>query len=84
MLDHEIELKKLELEEKLGSIHSRTSSSSNFDITKHIRLVPHFQEVEVKYFFHFKRVVENLKWPKQYWTMLLHSVITGKAREIYS
>ena len=34
-----------------------------------------------KYFLHFEKVV---KWPKDYWTMLLQSVITGKAREIYT
>ena len=80
-LDYELELKKLELEEKLGSSHSGTSSSSTFDITKHIRLVPPFQEVEVdKYFLHFEKVAENLRWPKHYWTMLLQSVITGKAQ----
>ena len=75
----------MELEEKLGSSHSGTSSSSTFDITKHIRLVPPFQDVEVdKYFLHFEKVAENLKWPKHYWTMLLQSVITGKPREIYT
>ena len=37
----------------------------NFDVTKHIRLVPPFQEKEVyKYFLHFEKVAENLNWPK--------------------
>ena len=53
-----------------------------FDVTKHIRLVPPFQEKEVdKYFLHFEKVAENLKWPKEHWTLLLQSVIIGKARE---
>lgn len=61
-LDHELELEKLELEEKLGLSHAGTSSTSNFDITEHIRLVPPFQEVEVdKYFLHFWKLAENLK-----------------------
>ena len=56
-----------------------------FDITKHIRLVPLFQEKEVdKYFLHFENVAENLKWPKEHWTLLLQSVIIWKAREIYT
>ena len=60
-------------------------SGSHFDGTKHIRLVPPFQEKEVdKYFLHFEKVAENLKWPKEHWTLLLHSVIIGKAREIYT
>ena len=56
----------------------------NFDVTKHIRLVPPFQEKEVdKYFLHFERVAENLNWPKEHWTLLLQSVLVGRAREIY-
>ena len=27
---------------------------------------------------------ENLKWPKEHWTLLLQSVVIGKAREIYT
>ena len=57
----------------------------NFDITKHIRLVPPFQEKEVdKYFLHFEKVAENLNWPKEHWTLLLQSILIGKAREIYT
>ena len=56
----------------------------NFDVTKHIRLVPPFQEKEVdKYFLHFEKVAENLNWPKEHWTLPLQSVLIGKAREIY-
>ena len=57
----------------------------NFDVTKHIRLVPPFQEKEVdKYFLHFEKVAENLNWPKEHWTLFLQSVLIGKAREIYT
>ena len=57
----------------------------NFDITTHIRLVPPFQEKEVdKYFLHFEKVAENLNWPKEHWTLLLQSVLIGKACEIYT
>ena len=59
--------------------------SKVFDVTKHIRLVPPFQEKEVdKYFLHFEKVAENFKWPKEHWTLLLQSVVIGKAREIYT
>ena len=37
-----------------------------------------------KYFLHFEKVAENLKWPKEHWTLLLQSVVIGKAREIYT
>ena len=36
-----------------------------FDVTKHMRLVPLFQEKEVdKYCLHFEKVAENLKCQK--------------------
>ena len=58
---------------------------AHFDVTKHIRLVPPFEEKEVdKYFLHFKKVAENLKWANEHWTLLLQSVMIGKAREIYT
>ena len=71
---------RLEIEEPLP-----LDSGKTFDVTKHIRLVPPFQEKEVdKYFLHFEKVAENLKWPREHWTLLLQSVVLGKAREIYT
>ena len=44
----------------------------------------HFKKKEVdKYFLHFEKIAENLNWPKEHWTLLLQSVLIGKAREIY-
>ena len=41
------------------------NSEAHFDITKHIRLVPPFQEKEVdKYFLHFEKVAEKFKMAK--------------------
>ena len=58
---------------------------THFDVTKHIHLVPPFQEKDVdKNFLHFEKVAENLKWPKEHWTLLLQSVVISKAREIYT
>ena len=37
-----------------------------------------------KYFVHFEKVAENLKWPKEHWTLLLQSVFYRQTREIYS
>ena len=47
--------------------------------------MPKFEEKEVdKYFLHFEKIANSLKWPKESWTLLLQSVFIGKAREIYS
>ena len=62
-----------------------TAKTPGFDVSKHIRLVPPFQEKEVdKYFVHFEKIATSLEWPKEVWTLLLQSVLIGKAREIYS
>ena len=76
---------KMALEQAKLDKHGSSSSSEKFDATKNIRLVPKFQETEVdKYFLHFEKIAESLKWPKESWTLLLQSVFIGKAREIYS
>ena len=82
--DTELRMKELEMQ-NMTVKRQPSESGVHFDITKHIRLVPPFQEKEVdKYFLHFEKVAENLKWPKEHWTLLLQSVIIGKARENYT
>ena len=76
--DTELKMKELEMQ-NMTVKRQPLESGVHFDITKHIRLVPPFQEKEVdKYFLHFEKVAENLKWPKEHWTLLLQSVIIGK------
>ena len=54
-------------------------------MSKHIRFMPPFQDTEVdKYFLHFEKIASSLEWPKEVWTLLLQSVLLGKAREVYS
>ena len=82
--DTELRMKELEMH-NMTVKRQPLDSGAHFDVTKHIRLVPPFQEKEVdKYFLHFEKVAENLKRPKEQWTLLLQSVIIGKAREIYT
>ena len=80
---YNLRMKELEMQDKVKT--KPLDLGTHFDVTKHIRLVPPFQEKEVdKYFLHFDKVAENLKWPKEHWTLLLQSVVTGKASEIYT
>jgi len=54
-------------------------------MSKHVKFVPIFSETEVdKYFLHFEKVAQSLKWPKDVWTLLLQSGLVGKARAVYS
>ena len=78
--EFQLRMREIEMQERANQ-----PIEYNFDVTKHIRLVPPFQEKEVdKYFLHFEKVAENLNWPKEHWTLLLQSVLIGKAREIYT
>ena len=80
-LNHELEMKKLEK----GIPSSVSTGVPKFDVTKHIRLVPHFSEDDVdKYFIMFEKVAKSLTWPKDQWVLLLQSVLKGKAQETYS
>ena len=80
---YNLRIKELEMQDKVKT--KPLDLGTHFDVTKHIRLVPPFQEKEVdKYFLHFEKVAENLKWPREHWTLLLQSVVIGKAREIYT
>ena len=83
--EREFQLRMREIEMQERANQPKQKIKNNFDVTKHIRLVPPFQEKEVdKYFLHFEKVAENLNWPKEHWTLLLQSVLIGKAREIYT
>ena len=81
--EFQLRMREIEMQERANQL--KQMIEYNFDITKHIRLVPPFQEKEVdKYFLHFEKVAENLNWPKEHWTLLLQSVLIGKAREIHT
>ena len=83
--EREFQLRMREIEMQERANRPKQKIEYNFDVTKHIRLVPPFQEKEVdKYFLHFEKVAESLNWPKEHWTLLLQSVLIGKAREIYT
>ena len=82
--EREFQLRMREIEMQERANQPKQKIEYNFNVTKHIRLVPPFQEKEVdKYFLHFEKVAENFNWPKEHWTLLLQSVLIGKAREIY-
>ena len=67
-----LEYKAKELELIAAKGRSSETDVTPFDVGKHIRLVPLFQETEVdKYFMHFEKIASNLKWPEDVWTVLL-------------
>ena len=84
----ELEKAKIQQETRLRevdlAIRGREGSHDSFEITKQARLVPKFEEANVDgYFAHFERTALNLGWPKECWSMLLQTVLTGKAQRVY-
>ena len=76
----QLKLKTIELEAQ-KSQHAEHA----FDISRNIKLVPPFKDTDVdKYFLHFEKVADSLHWPPAVWTLLLQSVLSGKAQEVYS
>lgn len=60
-----------------------SESSTRFDVSRHIALVPQFRETEVDtYFGAFERIAASLHWPKETWTLLLQCRLVGKAQEV--
>ena len=79
----EVREKELSLQLKLRELERATTAPAGpaapFDISKHIRFLPPFQEKEVdKYFLYFEKVATSLTWPKEVWMVLLQSVLVGK------
>lgn len=68
-----------------ASPSTSVSTPSNFDISKHILLVPPFREWEVESYFNaFECMVGTLKWPKELWSLLLQCKLVRKAQEVCS
>ena len=73
------------LELNAHRIAHEESIATKFDLGKNVRLVLPFNESEVdKYFLHFDRVAQNLRWPTDQWPLLLQSVLKGESQETYT
>ncbi|KAJ8026737.1 hypothetical protein HOLleu_31657 [Holothuria leucospilota] len=83
--EHEFRLKQLELGVIKASDPKIGLDTGGFDVSKHVKFVPKFQEDNVEKFFnHFEKLGEQLKWPRDKWSILIQSNFTGKAQEVYS
>ncbi len=85
----EAQAEKLRLQIQLGQInHTSLSSitmSSQFDPSRAVKLIPRFSEDSVEEFFAaFERIADTMKWPVEYWPILLQQSLTGKALRVYT
>ncbi|XP_059810752.1 uncharacterized protein LOC132383599 isoform X1 [Hypanus sabinus] len=71
--------------EELKSGNQSSGSKKTFVASQEIKLVPPFSETEVeRYFQHFGTIARMSEWPKDKWSVLLQSVIKGKAQQVYT
>ena len=82
--DHE--LKKLELRRnRQDTPDESVQSEDKFEWTKVSKLLPKFNEKDLsKFFLHFEKLMVQCECPEKFWTLLLQSVLTGKAQVAYS
>ena len=95
MKELELEIAKIELEKEQVLLKRERESAekreeirqvqSGFDVAKHAKLVPVFEEDDVeKHFLYFEKLAVSFDWPKEKWSHLLQSQLKGKARDAYS
>ena len=91
LLELKIKERELQLafekEIKIAELQQRTGrqESEGKEAVRNIKLVPKFNEKDVeKFLLHFEKLAESMEWSKSIWTVLLQSVLIGKAQEVYS
>ena len=67
---------------KTGSIGN--PAQSKFDVSKQAKLIPDFVEKDpAEFFIQFEKLSSTLKWPKDYWPVLVQSGLKGKGLSAY-
>jgi len=84
-------MKELEIQNAMSmsqaqhSAPPQTHAQTTFDVAKNVWLLPKFDESDVESFFvTFEGCAEQLKWPKECWTVILRCVFTGEAQKVCS
>ena len=83
----EIELRERELEREVMRNREMGSGRDRpFDVGKYIKLSPPvFSEKNVEqYFDSFEKMAKQVQWPEDKWAIILQSVLTGRAQDVYT
>ena len=75
----------MSMQQAQHTVPPQTHAQTTFDVAKNVRLLPKFNESDVESFFvTFEGCAEQLKWPKESWTVMLRSMRTGEAQKVCS
>ncbi len=84
-MKEERELKLRETDRKAHLSQQESKILKKDQTARSMLLVPKFDEREVeKYFLIFEKVAESVEWPRDMYCLFLQSVLTGKAKDVYS
>ena len=79
----EAEEKERERQHELALLQIQ-SRPVHFDISKHLRLMPSFDEEDPEEFFmQFEKIAKSSNWPENSWIAMIQSVLTGSARSAF-
>ena len=74
---------KMSFENKKKELELEARQPHKFDLSKCIKLVPNFDEIEVDVFFkNFEDMASYMKWPLEQWVWLVKSKLIGKAATV--
>ena len=77
---HELKLKKLE-----NNVIEQDDMEQGFRMSNAVKFVPKFDELDVEhYLLAFEKAMQIHKFPKDKWTGLIHTQLTGKAQKVFS
>ncbi|XP_037776712.1 uncharacterized protein LOC119573573 [Penaeus monodon] len=80
-----LELRKLELEIQIGEKAGFSQQKPCFDISKHSKLIPLFDEQDPEEFFlQFEKIAESLDWPEESWAVMIQTAFTGQAKRVFT
>ncbi|KAK3879491.1 hypothetical protein Pcinc_015949 [Petrolisthes cinctipes] len=97
--DQQVELARIQAQVEMARINAQLEQqrlecgnrresdvlSTDFDVTKHMKMVPEYIENDpTEYFMSFEKVAFNMRWPKDKWAILLQGVLKGKAISAYT
>ena len=79
---------KARLDAQARRLRPRSNSRERrmpFDVTRYLKMVPPFSEAEPEIYFRaFERVADSMSWPREYWPVLIQSVLKGRAQSVYA
>ena len=83
--DHELKILQMRSTRSREHLGSDSDNDDKFEWSKVSKLLPKFNEKDLtKFFLHFEKLMHQCECPEKYWTLLLQSVLTGKAQVAYS